>query len=457
MVGDDSFTYDRMLPYYQKSCKFTGPIPQPNASVNGSSDALGSNEGLLHLTYPLDQRPFSTHLGSAFHEVGIPNASDFSSGELKGSQFCLLTLDPNTAARCSSQAAFLEACQARPNLKVFRKTLVQKIIFDSDKRAIGVDIDSGLFLRARKEVILSAGAFKSPQLLMVSGLGPAATLKGLDIPVIADRPGVGQNLSDHTMFGPSYRVKVKTLVSELANPMPLLDNYFRNAKGPLTSQGADFMMFEKLPQDMVSTDAKAYLSKMPESCPNIEYLAVDAYFGQYSSPLLRAAAEYPTDGKDYVSIVVSPTAPRSRGSVTIKTSKASDPPVIDPNWMTDPIDAEIAIAGYKRVRQVFKTKALKSILDDDVEYYPGPGVETDEQILEQIRQSLVPVFHASTTCRMGKIDDPDAVVDSKAKVIGVKGLRVVDASSFALLPPGHPQSTVYALAEKIADDIKRGE
>ncbi|KAI4601521.1 hypothetical protein KJ359_011651 [Pestalotiopsis sp. 9143b] len=292
---------------------------------------------------------------------------------------------------------------------------------------------------------------------MVSGLGPAATLKGLDIPVIADRPGVGQNLSDHAMFGPSYRVKVKTLVSELANPMPLLDNYFRNAKGPLTSQGADFMTFEKLPQDMVSTDAKAYLSKMPESCPDIEYLAVDAYFGQYSSPLLRAAAEYPTDGKDYVSIVVSPTAPRSRGSVTIKTSKASDPPVIDPNWMTDPIDAEIAIAGYKRVRQVFKTKALKSILDDDVEYYPGPGVETDEQILEQIRQSLVPVFHASTTCRMGKIDDPDAVVDSKAKVIGVKGLRVVDASSFALLPPGHPQSTVYALAEKIADDIKRGE
>lgn len=457
MVGDNSYTYDRMLPYYQKSCKFTGPIPQPNASVNGSSDALGSEEGPLHLTYPLDQRPFSTHLGSAFSESGIPNASDFSSGQLKGSQFCLLTLDPNTAARCSSQAAFLEACQARPNLKVFRKTLVENIVFDSDKRAIGVDIDSGLFLRARKEVIISAGAFKSPQLLMVSGVGPAATLEGLDIPVIADRPDVGKNLSDHTMFGPSYHVNVKTLVSELANPMPLLDNYFRNAKGPLTSQGADFMAFEKLPQDMVSADAKAYLSKMPASCPDIEYLAVDAYFGQYSSPLLRADAEYPTDGKDYVSIVVSPTAPRSRGSVTIKTSKASDCPVIDPNWMTDPIDVEIAVAGYKRVRQIFKTEALKGVLAEDVEYYPGPGVGTDEEILEQIRKSLVPVFHASTTCRMGKLDDPDAVVDSKARVIGVKGLRVVDASSFALLPPGHPQSTVYALAEKIADEIKGGE
>ncbi|KAH8896368.1 choline dehydrogenase [Thozetella sp. PMI_491] len=460
VVEDESFSYDRMLPYYRKSCKFTAPSPQPNANVSYNPDAFGANEGPLHLSYSNNLRPFSTYLGAAFSEIGIPNAIDFSSGELNGSQFCLLTLDPNTATRCSSQAAFLEACQARPNLKVFRKTLAQKIIFDADKRAIGVDIDSGLFLRARKEVILSAGAFQSPQLLMISGIGPAATLEGLDIPVIANRPGVGQNLSDHAMFGPSYRVKVKTLPNELADPaqvLPILDNYFRNAQGPLTSQGADFMAWEKVPRDMVSMDAKAYLSQVPTSCPDLEYLAIDAYFGQYSSPLFRAETEYPQDGQDYVSIVVSPTAPRSRGSVTIKTAKASDLPVIDPNWMTDPIDAEIAVAGYKRVRQLFKTKALKNVLADAVEYFPGPGVETDEQILELIRKSLVPVFHASTTCRMGRVDDPDAVVDTKARVIGVKGLRVVDASSFALLPPGHPQSTVYALAEKIADDIKRGD
>lgn len=459
IVGDESFSYDQMLPYYQKSCRFTALSPQPNDNVNFSYDAIEASGGPLHLSYPINLRPFSAHLGSAFNEMGIPNATDHSSGELRGSQACLLTLDPNTATRCSSQAAFLEACQARPNLKVFRKTLVQKIVFDADKRATGVDIDSGLFLRARKEVILSAGAFQSPQLLMISGIGPAATLKGLDIPVIADRPGVGQNLSDHAMFGPSYRVKVKTLANELTDPtqvLPILDNYFRNAQGPLTSQGADFMAWEKIPQDMISTDAKAYLSKMPASCPDLEYLAIDAYFGHYSSPLFRAEAEYPRDGLDYVSVVVSPTAPRSRGSVTIKSAKASDLPVIDPNWMTDPIDAEIAVVGYKRARQLFKTEALRDILADAVEYFPGPGVETDEEILELIRKSLVPVFHASTTCRMGRIDDPDAVVDTKARVIGVQGLRVVDTSSFALLPPGHPQSTVYALAEKIADDIKRG-
>ncbi|KAI1078776.1 choline dehydrogenase [Whalleya microplaca] len=463
-VGDQSFNYHHMLPYYQKSCNFTAPnvdaTPQ-HANVKYRPSAFGTNGGPLHISYPNSIRPFSTYLGSAFSEIGIPHADDFNSGKLNGSQFCSLTIDPTTATRCSSQTAFLDACQARPNFKVFRNTLAQKIVFDNDKRAVGVNIDPGLFLRARKEVILSAGAFQSPQLLMISGVGPAATLDDLGIPVIANRPGIGQNMSDHVMFGPSYRVKVKTLPNELADPtqvLAVLDNYFRSARGPLTSQGCDFMAWEKVPRNMVSADASEYLSTLPASCPDLEYLAVDAYFGDYSSPLFRSPADgYPQDGLDYTSIVVAPTTPKSRGSVTIKTAKATDLPVINPNWLTDPIDAEIAVAGYKRVRRIFETAALKDILADAVEYFPGPAVETDEQILEMIRKSLVPVFHASTTCRMGKVYDPNAVVDAKARVIGVSGLRVVDTSSFALLPPGHPQSTVYAFAEKIADDIKRGD
>ncbi|XXG97428.1 hypothetical protein Hte_003729 [Hypoxylon texense] len=458
MIGDQSFNYHNMLPYYQKSCNFTAPT---DANVKYTSSAFETTGGPLHVSYPNNIRPFSTYLGSAFSEIGIPHANDFNSGELNGSQFCTLTIDPTTATRCSSQTAFLDACQARTNFKVFRDTLAHKIIFDDHKRATGVNIDSGVFLRAKKEVILCAGAFQSPQLLMLSGIGPAATLDGLGIPIIANRPGVGRNMSDHVMFGPSYRVKVKTLPNELTDPtqvLAILDNYFRNAQGPLTTQGCDFMAWEKVPRDMVSTNASEYLSTLPASWPDLEYLAVDAYFGDYASPLFRTANYgYPQDGFDYASIVVAPTAPRSRGSVTIKTTKATDLPVINPNWLTDPIDAEIAVAGYKRARQVFQTAALKGILADAVEYFPGPAIETDEQILDMIRKSLVPVFHASTTCRMGKVDDPNAVVDARAKVIGVSGLRVVDTSSFALLPPGHPQSTVYAFAEKIADDIKRGD
>ncbi|RYO86328.1 hypothetical protein DL766_007931 [Monosporascus sp. MC13-8B] len=396
----------------------------------------------------------------AFNEIGVPHAEDFNSGKLVGSQFCTVTTDPTTAIRSSSQTAFLDTCQSRPNIKIFQETLATKIIFDEHKRATGVNVDSGLFLKARRDIILSAGAFQSPQLLMVSGVGPAGLLNDLGITVIADRPGVGQNMTDHVMFGPSYRVKVETLPTVLTDPgkvVAALNDYFRNAQGPLANNGADYMAFEKVPRDLISKEAGETLSKLPASWPDLEYYSVDAYFGDFSSPLFRAPTDgYPADKYDYASIVVSPAAPRSRGSVTIRSADVTDLPIINPNWLTDPVDVEVAVAGYKRARAVFASETIKDILADPVEYFPGPTVQTDEELLEKIRNSVTTMFHASTTCRMGKTEDPNAVVDSKARVIGVSGLRVVDTSSFALLPPGHPQSMVYAFAEKIADDIKSG-
>ncbi|KAH9890315.1 GMC oxidoreductase-domain-containing protein [Xylariomycetidae sp. FL2044] len=215
------------------------------------------------------------------------------------------------------------------------------------------------------------------------------------------------------------------------------------------------MAWEKVPRDLISKEASEALEKLPQSCPDLEYFVVDAYFGDYASPMFRQVeAGYPADNHDYASILVSPGATRSRGTVTLASREITDLPLINPNWLTDPIDVEVAVAGYKRARAVFQTSTVGQILADPEEYYPGPQVQTDEEILEAIKNSLVPAFHASTTCRMGKRGDPMAVVDVRCAVIGVSGLRVVDASSFALLPAGHPQSTVYALAEKISDDIK---
>ena len=134
-------------------------------------------------------------------------------------------------------------------------------------------------------------------------------------------------------------------------------------------------------------------------------------------------------------------APYSRGNVTINSANAADPPIINPNWLSDPRDQATVIAGYKRARQIFNTRAMAPVLIGK-EYFPGAAVQSDAQILEVIRQSFTTVFHASCTCKMGVKSDPAAVVDSKARVFGVSGLRVVDASSFALLPPGHPVSTV---------------
>jgi choline dehydrogenase-like flavoprotein len=146
-------------------------------------------------------------------------------------------------------------------------------------------------------------------------------------------------------------------------------------------------------------------------------------------------------------------APLSRGTVTISSANTDDLPIVDPKWLTDPADQQVAIAAYKRVRQAFASKAMAAVLADPVEYFPGPNVKTDAQILETIRKTLHTVYHASGTCKMGKSEDPTAVVDSAGRVFGTEGLRVVDASIFALLPPGHPQSTVYMLAEKIAFEI----
>lgn len=150
----------------------------------------------------------------------------------------------------------------------------------------------------------------------------------------------------------------------------------------------------------------------------------------------------PTDGYNYATVSVALVAPLSRGTVDITSADATDPPLIDPQWLTHPTDQAVAVAGYKRVRQLFHTTAMQPVLLGN-EYFPGEDkVRTDAQILALIRKSFSTVYHAAGTCKMGKPSDGSAVVDSKARVIGVKGLRVVDASAMPLLPPGHPMATI---------------
>jgi choline dehydrogenase len=152
-------------------------------------------------------------------------------------------------------------------------------------------------------------------------------------------------------------------------------------------------------------------------------------------------ATQPTDGYDYATILTALVAPLSRGSVTISSADAAVLPVINPGWLTSTVDQEVAVAAYKRARAAFAAPVMQSVLIGP-EYYPGSAVQTDAQILAQIRKDAMTVWHASCTCAMGVSSNPAAVIDSHARVFGVKSLRVVDASSFPLLPPGHPQSTI---------------
>lgn len=188
------------------------------------------------------------------------------------------------------------------------------------------------------------------------------------------------------------------------------------------------------------------------------------YVGDFSDPV----KQQPRDGAQYAAIIGALVAPTSRGNVTIISADTDDLPIINPNWLATKTDQEVAIAVYRRIREAFKSEGMAPIIIGE-EYFPGEQVQTDEEILDVVRNTVMTVYHASCTCKMGVRNDTMAVVDSQARVFGVEGLRVVDASAFPFLPPGHPQSVACKLcvihnhlniltildmlAEKIASDI----
>ena len=452
-MDDQSYSFQSFLPYYEKSVTFTPPVSNlraANATPEYDLNTLSNGRGPLSVTFGHYAQAFSSWTQAAFKQLGIQPTQGFTSGKLLGSSYQLLTIDAQTGKRDSSETSFLRKIGlARPNLIVFQSTLAKRIVFDSSKTATGVEVDIGnlggitFILSARKEVIVSAGAFQSPQLLMVSGIGPAATLQKNNIPVVSDLSGVGQNMWDHVLGGPSYRVNVLT-TSALANPafsaQAAADFHASPPHGMLTNSGADILGFEKIPSGMrsqLTPSVRADLAKFPADWPEIEYIPTAAYYGYQNNYLLDS----PRDGYNYATIATVLVAPLSRGTVSISSADMREPPVINPNWLTHPTDQAVAIAAYRRARALFESSAMHPILVGG-EYFPGSNVTTDQDILALIRQSFGTVFHASCTCKMGTSNDESAVLDSRARVRGVKNMRVVDASSFPLLPPGHPLATV---------------
>ena len=229
-VGDESYASDNLLPYFKKSVNFSPPNGAkrfPNASAEYNLDAFSSTGRPLHVSYANYPQPFSTYMERWLHEIGIPEIQDFNSSQILGAQYCSSTIDPANEIRDSSQTSFLDGGATYTNLKVYTATRADKILFNSAKQVIGVQVDTAdlpYILSATKETIICAGGFQSPQLLMVSGIGPASQLEAFDIPVITDRPGVGQNLTDHIFFGPTYPVSVQTF-TRLANVSTLPSNY----------------------------------------------------------------------------------------------------------------------------------------------------------------------------------------------------------------------------------------
>jgi choline dehydrogenase len=430
-------------------------IRQANASVAYSASSFGT--GPLKVTWPNFGSPLSTYIEQGLEAIGIEGGSDIYSGTLNGSGWAAASLNAADQTRDSSETSYFQLVNGQTNVKVYLHTMALKINF-SGTTATGVNVETiGLkyTLKAKKEVIVSAGAFQSPQLLMVSGIGPQATLQSNGISVIKNLAGVGQNLWDHLLFGVVNKVNVVTATSWLDDIIVAAQNlalYFTQ-KGPLTASGFGVLGFQVMTDTAKatlsnSTRAALAAANFPSDWPEFEFLGLDGILAGWHN---SDDQDTPDQG-NYGSIGGSLLSPLSRGTISISSSDMKDPPIIDMKWLSHAADQELVVYLFKRMRDAWAESGI-TIGD---EYKPGPDVETDEQILAYIKSTVAPVWHPSGTCKMGKSSDSSAVVDSKGRVFGVSKLRVVDASIFPTLPPGHPQSTCYMVAEKIAADIKAG-
>ncbi|KAF2125971.1 GMC oxidoreductase [Dothidotthia symphoricarpi CBS 119687] len=453
-VGDQSWTWENMTKYYERSMQLT-PNVANRTTADGSSvydaGAFPSSENNLqplHVSYPGYINPLSQYAAAAYSAIGLRPIPGFASGVLDGFGWWQFTIDSETGLRSSAESSFLAQAFGRPGLTTYINAQGRNIIFENGT-AIGVNVTSNgqrpFTISARKEVIVSAGAFHSPQLLMVSGIGPKATLDEFAIKIVKDLPGVGQNMWDScNVGGPVYEISVPGY-SYWQQPGPMRDaeaQLLENGTGPLTNIGLDVGGWETFPdRSNFSETTQQALSSIPADWPLIENSVTS------SSSILTAS----DSSTQYGAIGCILIAPSSRGNMTIQSASNLDPPIINPNWLGHSADEEIAIEAYRRARQAWQAIPEGIRIGDEVS--PGMNVTTDAELLAHIKKNIAPIHHASSSCAMGKKDDPMAVVDSKGRVFGVQRLRVIDSSSFPFTPPGHTQGVTYAHAEKLVEDV----
>jgi choline dehydrogenase len=288
IVGDESWTFDKLLPYFAKGITYSPPNAQlraANASVPPPENPFAFNgTGPLHVSHPNFAQVFASYVDGAMEESGIPEQEDFASGNLLGRQYAPLTISYPEEERSSSQAYLKQALRnGNENLKLYSHTLARQVIFDDTLTAKAVELQTSSYgntksfrLNATREIIISAGAFHSPQLLMVSGIGPRAELEAHGIDVLVDRPGVGANMEDHLDFAPVWETTIRNDVGSIADPSTrdaLVAEYRANRTGPFTNAGVDYIGWEKLPGEFrsnLSAQAIEDLSQFPADWPEVE-------------------------------------------------------------------------------------------------------------------------------------------------------------------------------------------
>jgi len=419
-LGNPGWGWDDVLPYFKKA-EGNDRLGEPLHSMSGPLKASS-----IKKKHPL----IEAFIGSA-NTLGVPTTEDFNNLEQEGVGYYQLTT--YKGFRCSTATAYLRTAKQRPNLSILTNTHACKVIFDG-KKAIGVEVIQNnvrKIIRANKEVLLSAGAILSPQLLQLSGIGPAKLLEEFHIPVIKDLPGVGENLQDHLQF---------RLIYELNEPISTndqLSSWFGQLK-----MGLDWLFFRGGPLSIGINQGGLFTRVMEESkSPDIQFHMATL------SAEMAGGKVHPFSG---FTMSVCQLRPESRGHIRIQSIDPLVPPKMFANYLATPGDRATSIAAVKFARKLARTQPLQSLITREVK--PN-NPQSDEDILDFCRENGATIFHPTGTCQMGPDTSPLAVLDAELKVKGIDRLRVVDCSAMPTLPSGNTNWPAVMLAERAADLI----
>jgi choline dehydrogenase len=419
-LGNAGWSFDDVLPFFRRS----------EHQMRGADRFHGTGGPLC--VSDVAQHPICEAFIAATTGLGFPSNADFNGASQDGVGYHQTTT--RNGKRCSTAVGYLRPVMQRANLDVVTGALTEKILFEG-RRAVGVTFrrHGGLCTaRAAREVILCGGAVNSPQLLMLSGIGPQEHLAGFGIPVVHHLPGVGQSLQDHYSAAIKLRCKL---------PITVNDVMLSNARK--LKAGLEYYMFHRGPLAMISSPAALFARTRPElASPDVK-ISISPF-----------SAERPQDGLHRFSAFTSiayQLRPESRGEIKLKSPDPFDAPAVYPNYLATETDQRTIVAGLKLCRQILATPHMQSFIE--AEFQPGSAVESDEELLDYARRRGGTVYHPTSTCKMG--NDPMAVVDPQLRVYGVDGLRVADASIMPTVVSGNTNAAAIMIGEKAADMIRR--
>lgn len=416
--GCAGWSWNEVQPYFLRSEGFSGAPSQTHSTL-----------GPLGVSEPRNQHPLARAFVEACSESGLRKVDDYCAGDIDGAFTNLVT--QRGGERSSAARAFLEVALTRPNLRVITGALVNKVRI-VDGRATGVVYRKDgeeQFIKANREVIVSASTMGSPAVLMRSGIGAAADLRAHGIDVLMDAPKVGQNLQEHASVQTTYFVDVPTYNSMLT-PLSMAGNFLK------------YLMFRRGLMTIVPVEAMAFLRSTPDLAePDIKLqFGAIAFDGEKKAPHKRPG----------VVVFANVAKPQSRGEVRLRSADPAEKPIIDHRLLGDPRDMTALISGLKQVDAIFHAPALAS----HTRGRAIPTPQTDADWEDMIRASAGIGYHPVGTCRMGA--DDRSVVDPQLRVRGIAGLRVVDASIMPVMPAANTNAPAIMIGEKAADMIREG-